>query len=306
MESTGYGSAVRPLPETGWRWVLGMWRLARPRQWIKNTFVFAPLFFTPTAASWPSARTVFLVFVGFCLISSAVYSFNDLRDREADRRHPVKKYRPLAAGTVGPVSAMGLVGVLGVVGLAIVVLAAPGAAFYALLYVVANMAYSLALKRFPIIDVLTISLGFVLRIYAGAAALDIEPTVWIQICAGLLALFIALAKRRDDLVKELGAEHRESLRGYSKPFLDTCVVVTMAVLLVSYLIFTADPQAMERLGSDKLFLTTPYVIAGLFRYLQLMIVYERSGSPTDLLFSDRFLMASVCAWLASFAYMIHF
>ena len=162
------------------------------------------------------------------------------RDREADRKHPVKKDRPLAAGVVGVPAALVFAIVLALAGFTIVLMTAPGAVYFVLLYVATNIAYSLILKRYPIIDVLTISAGFVLRIYAGAAALEITPTVWIQICAGLLALFIALAKRRDDLVKDLGIEHRESLSGYSKPFLDTCVVVTLAVLLVSYLIFTAD------------------------------------------------------------------
>ena len=305
MNSSGYGSTGRPESVSGSQLAAGLWRLARPRQWIKNVFVFAPLFFTPTALSWRSVFIVGAVFVGFCLVSSAVYCFNDFRDREADRRHPVKRDRPLAAGVISPAAAIVLAIVLALTGLAIIILAAPGAAVFVMLYIAANVGYSLVLKRVPIVDVLTISAGFVLRIYAGAAALALTPTVWIQICAGLLALFIALAKRRDDLVKELGADHRESLSGYSKPFLDTCVVVTLAVLLVSYLIFTADAQAMERLGSEKLFLTTPFVVAGLFRYLQLMLVYERSGSPTDLLFSDPFLMVSVAAWIATFGYMIY-
>jgi len=305
MEPSEFGSTGRCGSPAERSRVWGLLRLARPRQWVKNTFVFAPLFFTPSALSWSSAKSVLLLFAGFCLVASAVYCFNDFHDREADRKHPVKKNRPIAAGEVSGAAAMAMACVLLIVGIAIVGLTAPDAAVYVVLYIAANVAYSVILKRFPIVDVLTISAGFVLRIYAGAAVLEITPTVWIQICAGLLALFIALAKRRDDLVRELGAEHRESLSGYSKPFLDTCVVVTLAVLLVSYLIFTADQKAMERLGSDKLFLTTPFVIAGLFRYLQLMLVYERSGSPTDLIFTDRFLMVTVAAWLATFGYMIY-
>jgi len=305
MESSDCGSTGCPGIPAERRWVRGLLRLARPRQWVKNAFVFAPLFFTPTAFSWSNLKSVSLVFAGFCLVASAVYCFNDFHDRESDRKHPVKKNRPIAAGDVGAAAAMTLAAVLVFTGVAVVGVTAPGAAVFVVLYIAANVAYSMVLKRFPIVDVLTISAGFVLRIYAGAAVLEITPTVWIQICAGLLALFIALAKRRDDLVRELGAEHRESLSGYSKPFLDTCVVVTLSVLLVSYLIFTADQQAMERLGSDKLFLTTPFVIAGVFRYLQLMLVYERSGSPTDLIFTDRFLMASVAAWVATFGYMMY-
>jgi decaprenyl-phosphate phosphoribosyltransferase len=305
MSDTRYSSGDREERQIASKFS-GILRLLRPRQWIKNVFVFAALFFTPSLLNLESAPRVVAVFVVFCLASSGVYCFNDLRDREADRQHPVKKHRPLPSGEVSVGVAAVLAGLLVAGAILLAVLIAPTAANFVLIYIALNVFYSFVLKRFPIIDVLSISFGFVLRVYAGAAVLDITPTAWIQICAGLLALFIALAKRRDDLVKELGEEHRASLAGYSKPFLDACVVVTVTVLLVAYLIFTVDESAIRRLGSDKLFLTAPFVLAGLFRYLQLTIVYQRSGSPTDLLFQDGFLMATVSAWLAVFAYMIHF
>ena len=280
-------------------------QLMRPLHWVKNAFVFAPLFFTPAAISGDSVTAVMIVFAGFCLVSSGVYCFNDYRDREADQKHPVKRKRPIAAGNVSPIAALFLAGLLVCGGLVIVVWGTPAAAAIVIAYIALNLAYNFGLKRLSIIDVMVVSLGFVLRIYAGAAVIDIEPTPWIQICGGLLALFIALAKRRDDLVLEIGTEHRQSLSGYTKPFLDICVMVTLAALLVSYLIFTLNDDAMARLGSDKIYLTVPYVLAGVFRYLQITIVQERSGSPTELLFTDGFLMACVSAWLASYIYMIH-
>lgn len=277
----------------------------RPRQWVKNAFVFAPLFFTPAAVSVQSVILVALIFISFCLVASGVYCLNDLRDREADREHPAKRKRPLPSGRVSPVSAVILCVILLACGFGLAVAVVPRAAMFILVYVVLNLAYSFGLKHVSIIDVLVIAIGFVLRIFAGAEAIGVAPTAWIQICAGLLALFIALAKRRDDLAKDLDTNHRPSLRGYTKQFLDVCVVVTLAALLVSYLIFTLDDHAMQRLGSDKLYLTAPFVVAGIFRYLQLAVVYERTGSPTDLLFRDYFLLGIVVSWVVTFAYMIY-
>lgn len=286
--------------------LLGMVRLMRPRQWVKNAFVFAPIFFTPSAVSMKALVATLLLFLSFCLVSSGVYCFNDLRDRQSDKRHPIKCRRPLASGLLGPATGLAMAIGLVVTGLLIAILTSPAAATVVLAYAALNLGYSLGLKSISIVDVLIISAGFVLRVHAGAAVIAVEPTAWIQICAGMLALFIALAKRRDDLAMDLDSEHRVSLAGYTKPFLDVCVVVTLSALLVSYLIFTADQDAMVRLGSEKLYLTTPYVIAGVFRYLQLTLVEERSGSPTSLLFDDPFLMVTVAAWLATYIYMIHF
>ncbi|MCG8546096.1 MAG: UbiA prenyltransferase family protein [Alphaproteobacteria bacterium] len=248
---------------------------------------------------------VLTLFVGFCFVSSAVYCFNDFRDFEADKEHPVKRGRPLPSGQVAPAGALVLAVLLVVVGMALIAWRTPGAVTIVAAYLVINLCYSLGLKRVSIVDVLLISIGFVLRVDAGAAAIDVAATPWIQICAGLLALFIALAKRRDDLVRELGAEHRESLRGYSKQYLDVSLTVVMAALLVSYLIFTVDDGAMERLGSDKIYLTVPFVVAGLLRYLQVTLVEQRSGSPTELLFKDVFLVTAVVGWVLCYVVIIY-
>jgi len=279
--------------------------LMRPQQWIKNAFVFAPLFFTPTAMSTDAVGAVLLAFVCFCCVASAVYCLNDLRDRESDKNHPKKRLRPLASGRISVAAATVLAGVLIALGFGIAALLLPAIVPVLAAYVVTNIAYSLVLKNIAIIDVLIISFGFVLRVYGGAEVIGVVPTPWIQICAGLLALFIALAKRRDDVVLAMGAEHRVSLAGYTRPFLDVCIGVTLSALLVSYMIFTLNDDAMTRLGSGQLFVTVPFVIAGIFRYLQLTLIFERSGSPTELVFKDGFLTAAVGGWLLVYAYLIY-
>jgi decaprenyl-phosphate phosphoribosyltransferase len=287
------------------RTLTGAVSLMRPRQWVKNAFVFAPVFFTPAMMSARSIWSVFLVFVCFCCISSGVYCFNDLRDRESDKNHPKKRLRPLPSGRVTAGAAVALGSVLMASGFGLALAMVPAAAPVMLLYVVINVAYSVVLKNIAIVDVLIISFGFVLRVYGGAAVIGVVPTPWIQICAGLLALFIALAKRRDDVVLEISTEHRISLSGYTRLFLDVCIGVTLSALLVSYMIFTLNDEAMTRLGSNRLFLTVPFVIAGIFRYLQLTLVFERSGSPTELVFKDGFLTATVAGWLLVYAYLIY-
>lgn len=286
--------------------ISGMFLLMRPRQWVKNTFVFAPLFFTPLALSNESVIATLLAFVSFCCVSSGIYCLNDLRDRESDRKHPKKRLRPLASGQVTPPAAVLLALGLLAAGFGLSLSQIPMVAVVLVIYVIVNVAYSLWLKNIAIIDVLVISFGFVLRVYAGALVIGVTPTPWIQICAGLLALFIALAKRRDDVVLEIGTEHRVSLSGYTRLFLDVCIGVTLSALLVSYMIFTLNDEAMDRLGSDGLFLTVPFVIAGIFRYLQLTLVFERSGSPTELIFKDGFLILSVAGWLLVYGYLIYF
>jgi decaprenyl-phosphate phosphoribosyltransferase len=280
--------------------------LVRPHQWIKNLFVAAPLFFTPRDMSVSAVVHVVLAVACFSAASSAVYVLNDWTDREADRRHPTKCERPLAAGTVAPATAAGVAAALGLAA-AILALAFLSRGFLLVLlgYVLLNLAYSFGLKRIAIVDVMVIAIGFVLRIYAGGEAVAIVPTVWIVACTLLLALFLALAKRRDDLVRGLADAHRASLAGYNQTFLDTALAVVLAALLVCYLLYTTQPDNMARLGSDKLFITAPFVIAGVLRYLQITLVEQRSGSPTRLALSDRFLVLTILGWLATFACLIY-
>jgi len=280
--------------------------LLRPHQWVKNLFVAAPLFFTPAAMAAAAAGRVLLGVVCFSALASAMYVLNDWCDREADRKHPVKRRRPLASGEVAPTAALPLALALAVAGFLAAFLLLPGGFVGILgLYVVLNLAYSFWLKRVAIVDVMVIAIGFVLRIYAGGFLIGVTPTVWIVACTLLLALFLALAKRRDDIVRGVDHGHRQSLAGYNAAFLDTSVSVVLGALLVCYLLYTTQPENMARLHSDKLFLTAPFVIAGVLRYLQVTIVEHRSGSPTRLALSDRFLLLTILGWVATFAVLIY-
>jgi decaprenyl-phosphate phosphoribosyltransferase len=238
-------------------------------------------------------------------VSSAVYIFNDALDREADRAHPLKRLRPLAAGTVSLPAALAAMAGLLVAGLALALWLAPGFAAVVGLYLLVNAAYSLGLKHLSVVDVMAIALGFVLRVYAGGILIEVRPTVWIIACTMLLALFLALAKRRDDLVKGVGDEHRQSLGGYTLGFVDTSIGVVLSALLVSYLLYTAAPENIRRYHTDELYWTAPFVIAGILRYLQITLVEERSGSPTLVALTDRFLLITMAGWVVVFAWLIY-
>jgi len=279
-------------------------RLLRPRQWVKNIFVFAPLFFSPGLTRDGALVDVALMFFAFCLAASGLYCLNDFSDREADKLHPEKRNRPVASGDVSGGLAVALFFALSIGGLFIAFRWTDGG-WILVAYLILTTLYSFVLKRLAIIDVLTISIGFVLRVYAGALAAGVQPTVWILVCTGMLALFIALTKRRDDLSQELSSDHRESLGGYSVAFLDASFVMVSTALVVSYVVFTTDADAMGRLGSENLYLTIPFVVGGTLRQLQLTIVHRRSGSPTELATSDPGLIISFLGWLATFAYLMY-
>jgi len=280
-------------------------RLLRPKQRIKNACVAAPLLFTPDKTSADNIAAVLIGFIAFCMVASSVYCLNDFRDRDADRNHPEKCARPLACGAVTPTAALIVMTGLLAAGVGLATWRVPVILPVLAGYFAINIAYSLYLKSVAVIDVLVVAFGFVLRVQAGAMLIGVEPSAWILIVTGLLALFIALAKRRDDIVRDMNADHRKSLDGYSRRFLDGSILTVLATLLVSYLIFTTDQAVMARLGSSKLYFTGPFVIAGLLRYLQLTIVYERSGSPTDLIYKDKGLLLSAAGWLLTFAFILY-
>jgi 4-hydroxybenzoate polyprenyltransferase len=283
-----------------------LWRLARPRQWVKNGFVAAPLFFTPEAVTGANLVRTGIAVVVFCLLASAIYVVNDWCDAEADRAHPAKRSRPIAAGDVSPGLALAWAAVLLAAGAALSFAVLPTqASGMAAVYVGLSLLYSLRLKHVAVLDVLIVATGFVLRVEFGGAAIGIPLTVWIVVCTFLLALFLALAKRRDDLVKTMGDAHRPALAGYNLPFVDTALGVVLAALLVSYLIYTTDAGAIAKFHTDRLYLTAPFVAAGVLRYLQIALVEKRSGSPTDLALTDPFLILSFVGWLAVFAGLLY-
>ncbi|TVP45617.1 MAG: prenyltransferase [Gemmatimonadales bacterium] len=280
--------------------------LIRPHQWVKNGFVAIPLLLTPWAWTWGAAVFTALGIVAFSFTASAVYIMNDYLDREADRRHPKKRHRPLAAERVPiPVAflAMGILLAMGF-GLAISI-SGPFAGILAL-YFGLNIAYSVKLKHVAILDVLIIATGFVLRVEAGAMLAAVVTTSWITIMIGLLALFIALGKRHDDLVSNMSLSHRPSLAGYNQAFLSSAMTAVLGALLAAYLIYTTDAETQARMQTEQLFYTAPFVAAGVMRYLQLMFVEKRTGDPTRIALTDRFLQGTIGAWALCFGFLVYF
>lgn len=283
----------------------GLILLARPHQWIKNVFLLIPVVLSPELISVSLVLQAVAAASLFCVLSSAVYVINDLSDREADRLHPVKRGRPLAAGIVQPHEALLLA-----IGLVLIALPAAWQLGWAVasvcaIYLTMNLAYTFHFKHKPIIDVLIVAMCYVLRVYAGSYAIGIEPTIWLVNCTGFLALFIALAKRRDDVVKSLSSSHRTSLAGYNQTFLDGAIAITLGTLVVLYCVYTASPEVTARYQTDQLFMTIPFVVAGVLRYLQATIIEERSGEPTRFVLTDRFLLLSVMGWTATFLAIIY-
>lgn len=279
---------------------LSVFTLIRPHQWLKNLFVLAPLFFSFhfTEANIVAALLGFLL---FSLAASSIYVLNDYFDIEEDRQHPTKCNRPLASGAVTKAQA-----VLLMVGLWSVVVVGsywlnPAFLMIVLGYVFLNVLYSFKLKHVPILDITIIAIGFVLRVFAGAILIAVTPTMWIVLVTFLLALFLALAKRRDDcLLARDGLKTRKNIDGYNLELVNAAMVLMAAVTLVSYIMYTVSPEVVLRFGSDYLYLTSLFVIVGILRYMQITFVEENSGSPTKLLLKDRFLQLTVLGWVMSF------
>jgi 4-hydroxybenzoate polyprenyltransferase len=286
--------------------VIPLLRLLRPRQWIKNIVVLAGLVFAERLAQARFTTAAFAAFVVFCALSSALYVINDLIDAPKDRLHPEKKRRPIAAGEISPLAA----GILGI-SLAIGSLWAafslgPRFGTTAAAYCALSLLYTLRLKREVIIDVMVIATGFVLRAIAGVQVLaDLDPSVelspWLLVCTFFLALFMALGKRRHELVLlDRGAsQHRASLSEYSVGLVDTMLPMVTTSAILAFSIYTIWPHTIEKLGTDKLVYTVPLVVYGFFRYLYLIREKGLGGNPSEILFRDPSLMTSVLAWMAA-------
>jgi decaprenyl-phosphate phosphoribosyltransferase len=281
--------------------------LLRPHQYLKNGFIWLPVFFGYRIFDAPAVGRTLSAFAAFCLMASTIYIINDYRDREEDRRHPVKKNRPLASGAVSPRGAawVGLACFGASISLALALL--PAACLYLLLaYLLLNIAYSQSLKHIPIVDIVCIALGFVLRIFMGGAATDIPISPWIVIMAFLLALFLALAKRRDDLLL-LGENGpvRKAIDGYNREFISLAMSVMASVIIVAYILYTVSPEVVAKHGTHRLYITGFWVLLGLLRYLQITFVEERSGSPTLVLIKDFMLQAVIGLWLANIFILLY-
>lgn len=278
---------------------MGIWvRALRIYQWPKNLVVFAALVFAQELYDTTQVLRTVAAFLTFCMASSAMYLTNDLHDLESDRRHPEKRRRPLASGAMSIPTAVALIFVLGIGAglwawsLDVDFLLALGA------YVVLNLAYSLALKHMIILDVLAIAIGFVIRAMAGALAIDVAFSNWLVVCTLFLALFLAIGKRRNeiDLMEADAGSHRAVLSQYSVAYLDSLIMIVAAATLLTYAIYTCSPEVVDRLGTDKLYLTVPFVVFGLFRYLHLVHHHMGGGDPSRVLLKDWPMAVTVILW----------
>jgi decaprenyl-phosphate phosphoribosyltransferase len=241
------------------------------------------------------------------MMSSTIYILNDYRDREEDRRHPVKKNRPLASGAASPKEALYVGLICFGISLALALAALPGACLYLLLaYLLLNIAYSQSLKHIPIVDIVCIALGFVLRIFMGGAATDIPISPWIVIMTFLLALFLALAKRRDDLLLlDQGGQVRKAIDGYNREFISLAMSIMASVIIVAYILYTVSPEVVAKHGTHSLYISGVWVLLGLLRYLQITFVEEKSGSPTLVLIKDYLLQAIIGLWLVNIFILLY-
>jgi len=274
-------------------------QLVRWTQWIKNTVVYAALIFSKHLFDPVSVFWVTLGFLAFCATASGAYVMNDIWDLERDRQHPEKAQRPLAAGRIAVSTATWLGLLLMAAGVGGAFALGGGFGLLVATYLALQFLYTFVLKHVVILDVMAIATGFAIRAAAGGVVIHVPVSPWLIICTFLLMLFLGFSKRRHEvtLLEERASHHRASLKEYSPYFLDQMISVVTASTVVAYAIYTASPEVREKLGTDKLYLTLPFVLFGIFRYLYLVHQRAEGGNPTQLLLSDRPLLVDIFLWL---------
>jgi 4-hydroxybenzoate polyprenyltransferase len=268
----------------------------RPREWIKNAFLFAPLLFAQRVLQPEAVVKSTLAFIVFCVAAGGVYLINDICDREEDRKHPQKHTRPIASGMLPVSSAATAAGVLLVAALGAAFLLASAFGFVALAYVVLVATYSKWLKHIVILDVFSIAFGFVLRVSAGAVVIGVAMSHWLLICTMLLALFLGLSKRRHEIVTLSSDDSRRVLAEYNPLFLDMMIGIVTSATVVSYALYTVSQETIQRFHTDHLLLTVPFVLYGIFRYLYLVYHKNYGGAPAHTLMTDIPLLLNVVLW----------
>lgn len=279
-------------------------QLIRPKDWAKNLFLFLPVIFGGKLFDIPRLPHIFAGFFAFCFMASAVYIINDYRDREDDRKHPKKSKRPLASGAVKPATALVIAALLVISSLVLSYYAEPRLRFLFILgvYFALNIGYSLGLKNIPILDILIVAIGFSLRVKAGGYIADIIVSVWLNLMVFQLALLMAIAKRRDDILlkMETGLDMRKAVKGYNIDYLNIMLAMISGITIMTYTMYCVSPVTTARLGTYHLYYTCIFVVAGLMRYLQITLVRNQAGSPTEILYKDRFIQVTMLLWVISF------
>ncbi len=292
--------------------ILDVILLVRPQQWLKNIFVFLPIFFDGRLGDISCLEGAVATFVMYGFVAGSIYCLNDIRDVESDRRHPVKCKRPIASGKV-PVKVGYCVMVLSPVLAVLVSLLLGPAVRPAVLanvgiYFMLNLAYCFWLKRIALVDVFVVSVGFVLRVLAGGVATGVWVSPWIILMTFLLALFLSFAKRRDDVLiyEQTGEKMRFNIASYNMEFMNMAITMVGVITIVCYIMYTVSSDVVGRMGTSNLYLTIVFVLAGVLRYLQLTVVERNSGSPTKVLVCDRFIQACIAGWVVAFIVIIYF
>jgi len=282
-------------------------KLIRPQQWVKNLFLFVPVFFAGDVFNTEKIILLIFGFTSFCLISSAVYILNDYKDIELDKLHPIKKFRPLASGQVAVSHAFFLMGILLLFGLLLSYSISITFLILLVSYIIINLLYSLGLKNVSIVDILIVATGFVLRTIAGGLVANVYISHWLIIMIFLLSLFLVVAKRREDMLEfvSTGKAMRESIANYNMDFINLTLTMLSGVIIVAYIMYTVSPEVSDRLQSENLYMTSAFVIIGILRYMQITLVENKSGSPVKILYTDRFIHITLAAWLISFFLIIY-
>jgi decaprenyl-phosphate phosphoribosyltransferase len=289
--------------------MVNIFKLIRVKQWVKNFFIFLPIFFALKVSDTQLLIKTGITFISFSLVSSAVYILNDLKDKVRDQHHPVKKLRPIASGAITEKTATALLLLSLFAGAGISTVVSTKLTLILSIYFVLNILYTFRLKNIAPLDIFIIATGFLLRLTAGtdfAGITGVEPSRWIIVMTFLLALFLAFAKRRDDvMLSAQGRDVRKSISGYNLEFINSSMSVMSAVIIVAYLLYTLSPEVTSHFKSNNVYLTVIFVILGIFRYLQLTFVYNRSGNPTELLLRDRFLQLTILGWIIFFTLLAY-
>lgn len=282
-------------------------KLIRPHQYLKNLFIFLPLFFSIQIQEVELLINTCIAFLAFSLCASSIYILNDYRDIEDDQKHPEKKFRPLASGAIKVPTAMMAMIIFMLTGFGVMYSLSLNALFCLVFYVIMNIAYSIRLKHVAILDVVIIAVGFVIRVFVGIHVINVSTSMWIIVMTFLLASFLGLAKRRDDVLifMKTGQKMRKVIDGYNLQFLDVSMTMMGGVVIVAYLMYCVSPEVIARTGSDQLYITALFVIIGIMRYMQITFVRENSGNPTKILIKDRLIHAVLILWISTFTYLIY-
>ena len=288
-----------------------IFKLLRPEQWTKNLFIFLPVFFDGQLLNVSALLYCVAAFTAFSFATSSIYCFNDICDIEKDKLHPEKCKRPVASGIISKKAAYAITVVCLSISMSILFFFCSNTNYTLMalisFYYIMNIAYCIKLKQFAIVDVFIIAVGFVLRVGAGGITAGIWLSEWIIIMTFLLALFLAFAKRRDDVVlyENTGVSHRKNTGRYNLEFMNQVITIAATIIIIAYLMYTLSPDIIERLKSRRIYFTAVFVLMGVIRYLQVTIVDLKSGSPTKILLRDHFIQCCIVGWLGLFFIIIY-